>query len=571
MKAQSGTNNGCRLHPLVITLLFLLITGIGTPVWAIEVALLVRPDLTAEMLHGKNKSSMAEVYIAPWRDMLASSGFKVKESSESILVESDLTEYRVIVLPSALCLEEDHLASIKAYLASGGGVMMTWGTGVRNRDGSWRGWDFLKDLIGAAPLESSRSANTPASLQMRWGLPGSSAVPPGYRIRKSLTHVPLYVLETDISNVVGYWADVTYSDNDPVEIKREAGLIVNEPYVGGRIAWCGANIDALHIDRDNYIYAKTMFTDLLRYLAGSGDAYIEPWPKGKQAGILVHGDIEDQFDRVMMIVEVFKKADIQVTYNLLVNEAAKFPQVVELLASNGSELAIHGDNHDLFKGQPFDKQVLRLSRAIKYIQGFSNVPTGFRPPELAYDETSIQAALQLGLKYITADREPDRDYPKVISILDNDDNYQSMVFFPKSELDDYDLFGKLDLTSASDIERVITQDYSRILDLRGLYKFNYHSQYLQNPELITAAQKFIQIIKRDNKSLYINTAKNIAEWIIQRESLTVETSGNDSVLYVTVQNKNAMPVIGASLRVLPPRNVPISIFCSVRVISQLHL
>lgn len=184
--------------------------------------------------------------------------------------------------------------------------------------------------------------------------------------------------------------------------------------------------------------AANLFEDLFLWLAGRPLAAVEPWPEKHRAAVLVQGDIEDQFEKVNSTVELFDRLGIPVTYNLLVDEASRRPDLVKKMLAADGELAIHGDNHNLFAGQPFHIQHLRLSEAIDYIVKQSSYPAGFRPPELVFDAVTIEVMQNLGLSYLLADSTADRAYPR---FQPHDPDYPEaggITFFPKCELDDYD-------------------------------------------------------------------------------------------------------------------------------------
>lgn len=66
-------------------------------------------------------------------------------------VVSDLRDLKaetdeVLVLPSALALDDADRAALRAYHAQGGRLLLTWATGTRDASGQWRGWDFLESM-----------------------------------------------------------------------------------------------------------------------------------------------------------------------------------------------------------------------------------------------------------------------------------------------------------------------------------------------------------------------------------------------------------------------------------------
>lgn len=74
-----------------------------------------------------------------------------QERQNRLSVVSDLKDLKatsgeVLVLPSALALDDSERAALKAYQAQGGRLLMTWATGTRDGAGQWRGWDLLENF-----------------------------------------------------------------------------------------------------------------------------------------------------------------------------------------------------------------------------------------------------------------------------------------------------------------------------------------------------------------------------------------------------------------------------------------
>ncbi|MFH0766371.1 MAG: polysaccharide deacetylase family protein [Calditrichota bacterium] len=550
MKALAG-------NKLKLTVVGLLLVAAG---WILEAnaesqTLLIRPEATWLYLHNDYQSPIVKTWVDFWLRWLGASGVKVEVRGEDGLLE-DINYFNLIVLPGTLCLDEKHILALREFLSCNGGLLMTWATGCRSLNGDWKGYDFLTELMGAPPVEAEDlNAGQLVSLQFRYGSPGTLNTPPGLRLRLFLTHKPCYLPQTAFVQVGGYWSDPTFIDTKLPAASPEAGFITQQTLLGGRIAWFGANLDGMSPDSSNAQGFLNVLKELIPWLKGESACGIAPWPEGKQAAALIHGDIEDQFAGAVNIVSAFSKYRIPNTYNLLVNEAAKYPQLIDRMIKSGAEIGIHGDNHAVFQGQDFDTQVRRLKAALDFIETYTKRPQGFRPPELAYDETTLRALDHLGLRYLTADDTPDRNYPHWTPLQDESFPEKGIVLFPKSELDDWDLFGRFNLTDPVRMADIMLSDYNHALDLGGLYKFNYHSQFLAKPQFAEVADQVISKIKADESKVWCANAADISYWVRQRERLTFSYTASDNALEVCVTNNNPDPAKQVTFCAYPPLGI----------------
>ncbi|MBD3166582.1 polysaccharide deacetylase family protein [bacterium] len=487
-----------------------------------------------------------------WRDLFEDLGYTVSVSRENGLLMTDA--YSFIVLPGALCLSDDHVNSLRRFVDRGGGLLLTGPTGTRNLDGSQRGYAFLEWALGAIPAQIKGKSGEAIALQMRWGVPGTHRLPPGYYLRATLYADPLYIPPSDNIEIGGYWATPGYKDVFSHQIERRAGFVVRDWEAGGRVAWFGDNLGGLHGDPANMQHARLLFEELGTWLTGEALVSTTWWPKRRETAVLIHGDIEDKFGFVSSAVELIDKFGFPATFNLLVNEARKHPAIIRDMVEAGGELAIHGDNHDRYAGQPLDKQIERLQRASEFIEAMDKRPRGFRPPELAFDRTTVEALKQLGFEYITADSIADRAAPRFVPFDPGDPEGEGIVFFPKNELDDYDLFSRYQLKMPSTMTEAMIGDFERIHDMGGLYKWNYHSQYLDGDELIVAKEALFRHLDKQ-KNLWFATALQLAEWTLDRYHLDTSSERVDKGILVRVKNRSEQPVEDVVLKVLPRKGV----------------
>ncbi len=147
-----------------------------------------------------------------------------------------------------MCLANNLKERLREFLDNNGGLIVTGECGTRDDKGEWIGRDFQKLLLGSDPAPASFIADTSTSLRLRSGLPGTSAVPPGFQLRLSVKGDSYFIPEVPDNEIAGYWSLDGYYDMLPAEISKETGFIIRNIKDGGRIAWFGANLNGLHGD-----------------------------------------------------------------------------------------------------------------------------------------------------------------------------------------------------------------------------------------------------------------------------------------------------------------------------------
>ncbi len=512
---------------------------------------LVKPQTTAKFVSPGNPDNLMDSWSATLLTLLRESGINAVVENETFLTSN--APRSTIILHHAECLSDEQIKALHEHLNEGNGLWITSATGYRDETGSVRGWDFLQNLAGGTIDSAGFPIGTAISLQLRYGMPGSSNVPPGYRLRMALTEKPLFIRAEDQGDVVGYWARDKYIAEPPDSILRQAGFVCRTTLTGARVAWMGSGVEGLHLDPVNREMCLKVMTELIDWLEGKGIPSIEVWPDGRKCAVLIHGDLEDKLDAIGTLTSVFKRQDVPVTYNILTSEAVKFPRAIEEILKTRAELSNHGDNLQDFYGQPYQSQIDRLKSAGGYISLYGPAPTTFRPPELVYDDNTLRAAKSAGITAFLTYDKPDRDYP-IYSTAERSIE-SALVFFPKSELADYDLFEKLPVKPVTEKSRSFIGDFHRISDVNGLYKLNFHSRYLMHEELPKAVETAILEIK-SHDDVWIADARTISQWIRMRSRLLLQAASDNARIHLTLTNTSSATARDVVLRILPPQNVP---------------
>ncbi|MCX7835751.1 MAG: polysaccharide deacetylase family protein [bacterium] len=536
---------------LLITLLlgsWMGVTWANTPLQVLYVRPANSAKLIGEQIGEKHRFYQTKSII---RDvLLKGESFQVVIKSDKE-IPKDLVKYDIIILPEIICLSDQDLDHLYQYVQNGGGLFMSGGIGSYTPSGEWRGYSFFYNLMGTEPVAVTNHLNEIEALHFRYGYPGTLAIPPACFLPITPYTAPLTLKHSDAVDILAYWSEGIIGNKDPKDIPREVGFVVREIPDGGRIAWVGADVEGLDISPERKPYYLPFFHQLWNWLAGKAIVGLEPWPMAKKNAILIHGDIETNFHLVENILEPLRKYRVKSTFNLLLSEAEKVPkQLIEDLRNTGGELGSHAYEHNHFWGQPFRIQLERLQRFQNASQKYNFTAKGLRPPYLAHDDSTLEAVRQMGMLYITADKETYANYPRVV-YGKGEYAKKGVVLYPKGELDDYDIFYVLQTKDQREVSRMFLTDYFRLRDCRGLYQFNYHSQFLNTPQLTVVLDSLLEIATQD-QSVWIATAEEISSWILERDQLHLTSSYQNQCLRVVVKNHGNDTQWSSYLKIVNP-------------------
>ena len=64
------------------------------------------------------------------------------------IANGEMEDGDLLVLPASIALSDEQIDQIRAFLLDGGSVLVSWGAGLYDGSGAWRGWGFMADVFG---------------------------------------------------------------------------------------------------------------------------------------------------------------------------------------------------------------------------------------------------------------------------------------------------------------------------------------------------------------------------------------------------------------------------------------
>ena len=167
-----------------------------------------------------------------WRALLDDEG-DVHEIAS--LAKLDPAELGVLVLAEPRAIGPQELAALQGYLEDGGGVVLTGSVAVREPDGSWRGYQAMRALLGGAEVSALDAERAAVLVPARRGAL-SAPLLPGERI-------PI-TFEPGLPAVAGAAAELAWaSTQDGALLGASLRRVVGR----GRLAWLAVGPD--HVSR----------------------------------------------------------------------------------------------------------------------------------------------------------------------------------------------------------------------------------------------------------------------------------------------------------------------------------
>jgi peptidoglycan/xylan/chitin deacetylase (PgdA/CDA1 family) len=473
-----------------------------------------------------------EQLVAPWRTLLRDNKIAFRELSEP--QQLDLSTPGVLILPSAIALDDKEREQIRAFLARGGSVVATWATGTRDGAGQWFGHGFVEELFGVRVHGEVTPDSEETFLMPSGESPVTHRLAAGRRLWiGKLAEKPLRLEAPQIAARYFDWART-----------------VKNGVVNGAIAY-GERDDKHHGARWALLgFAETAWTfqpaeigaligDLLDWLQHRPAVALAAWPHPYRAANLIEMDTEHGFPNALRFAREMERGGFTATFYCLTSEAVKHPDVVHRLAKK-HEIAYHADIHTGFKDRLPVDQAKRLDEMIgemRTILGNTDKVTGFRAPTESYDATTEQLLVKKGITHHTADPSSTEVRLPFLSKNGPGAPMQALVVLPRTQRDDINYLETAH--NPETLARALIADFDLAVEMGGLALLSVHTQHYDpasdaGARMIAAMPKLIQHAAQQRERVWTTNGGAIAEWWRSRERVRVTSARHANRLEVNV-------------------------------------
>lgn len=188
---------------------------------------------------------------------------------------------RVVALPDARALSRREAAALEGFLREGGAAVLTGAVGVRDGDGSWRGWELMAALLDA-PEIATRDAEASRTLTAARRGPLTAPLAPG---RSIALHA-----EPGVPALADPDAELTWPDDGT----RPAGASRRLQVGRGRLVWIAAGPESADEAVADQLFVGGEMPRLVdaavAWAAREPTVEVLAWPEGRALGALLERD-----------------------------------------------------------------------------------------------------------------------------------------------------------------------------------------------------------------------------------------------------------------------------------------
>lgn len=418
----------------------------------------------------------------------------------------------VLVLGSAALLDEPERKAIRAFAESGGSILSTWGTGVRDGRGKWTGFGFVEELLqmkvtGKVDAVDERFLNTFGDHPLTWATPGGQRIYLG-----DIAETPVRVDSPFLAARYFDWQRFPSP-------KNTNGAIAYLEKNGSRRVYFGFSESSWEYDAR--LELPKMLDSTIAWLRHEPRIFKAAWPNFTESAQLLEMDSEDKYPNALNFAAELDAANIRGTFYSLTSIALQHGEVVRKLAEK-HEIGYHAEIHVGFKGKAPAAQQERLNVMVgqmKTIVGSRNLAkvTGFRAPTESWDEATEKLLRKLGVRHHVAD--PAATEARVPMFSRSEPSLGSedaIVVLPRTQMDDLNYQGmKLSVEKASTL---LALDFDYLHEAGALGVLSVHSQnYAQDGLMAKLTPAYVKRLQEHREDTWAASGEEIETWWRVRE------------------------------------------------------
>jgi hypothetical protein len=461
--------------------------------------------------------------IATWEKYLSNMKLSSVTITDEDIEMGKHFDYKLIILPGSKSLSEKEIIQIKKYLERGGSVFATSGVGSFSDDGKWKGWDFINETFGIRFTKELSREESYLIHTLRGSLPLTADVPAGFALRVATWDRPVAVEVLDPRTTqVSYWYDIK-KERGLVrqEIKETAGIVFGT-FGKGKFVWYGFEINSIIGINQEYLYFEKLFNNSVSWLISLPISIGQIWQSEFKAGAMFTVTVTENMSNISNLIPIIQKNNIPITF-LIDPEIAKLDTVRIKNISQYGEVAVIVDigfinswddtDNKLFDQEEQTSKIREAKNTVETITG--KKVFGMIPKFGLFDQNTIFAAINNGIRYIIADSLTDRSVPNVVIKGD-----KKVIVLSRTARDDYEVIRDYGLEEPVFQFYTYQEDIDRLLFENGLLIFNFHPEYQLQAKNVGVIEQIYNDLKK--KNFWINYGSGIINWYQKRDQIQVK-------------------------------------------------
>lgn len=461
---------------------------------------------SATFRHFKRLNGNYGQTYATWEDFLEGSPLSYTTITSGDL-EKGLIGIDVIILPGVAVLSERERNRLEEFVEQGGGVILSWATGLYSPSGEWNGWGFVERLTGSKIVSLGPGGENRSFVAVLSGdSPLNLALPAGLRLR---VHGYDEVFTAEKAEVDAVWvSEKTFYGS---------GGIVRDSYGDGRAVWFGITANMIEGRSEEQDIFKKILLNAIDWVGQRPKVYAPSWPDRTKMAFSLTVDVEAGMEKLSDFLPLVQQRGLPVTFFIVTEEAAKHPFLFSGMTVG--EMAIHADAHIPFENQPLMEQMERLKVARLSVERISGQQVfGFRPVEERYDRNTIEAMGKVGLDYMVTSPTKLTGPKEVFT-----EKGEKIYLLPRSHYDDYYMFYQTKLDSTKALQ-LLQEDFDLTLFTGGHYILPIHTTppwgFLASREKRNTLIEFLDRIDR-KRGVWKATLQDVLKFWQKKENVKV--------------------------------------------------
>lgn len=497
----------------------------------------------------RSQGQSYEPMVKLWRAYFKRRGSTANEVTREQLIAG--IESGVLILPSAVALDESERDAIARFAGRGGSLLGSGLFGTRDARGQFVGLDFLHSTFqirtkGFFPATDDSFFMPFGDGPVTWPIPAGRRMP-----LVTEKDAVLRIASGNVAAVAMDWSRSQPTGPDAVMSFAESARSRVAYFSFADTAW-------RHTDDVILVLDAT-----LGWLRREPQAYKSAWPDGHVAAHLMEMDTEDKFESAPNFAKDLESQGFKGTFYCLTSEAIRYPDIVRDLIARGHEIAYHADVHFGFKGASPGEQELRIRFMKQQMQGIlgerSKEATGFRAPTESYDATTEMLLRKHGMLHHAADESASEDRLPFFSTSEYEVGHdKALVVLPRTQMDDVTFRKGLKYT-IEQVRVILAHDLDLTVRSGAFGLLSVHTQHYVDGGLMHRTMgEYVQKVASYGDRLWVARGDEIASWWRQRDAVHVDQKWTGKTLQVSLQTTAA--VRGFTVFVtLPEKNAPVHV------------
>jgi len=490
---------------------------------------------------------MQDVLLRQWRDYFKEHKRPFREVTNA--AELATIGNAVIVVPSAIALDQAERTALAEHHAKGGSILATGPFGARDGAGNFIGWGFMRQVFGTRVLDEAETSADKSFLVTAADTPITVGFESGARFW--VGKPPENLLRFD-----GGQAAARYLDWARTADGKGPSVVYGEKD-GGRWVLYGFSENA-------WDPAPTPMRKLsdasLEWLERRPAATISSWPNGYRAAHMITMNVDDSVDNAVAFGSSLDILKMRGTFFVVADVAAAAPAAIQTLAAS-HEIAYHGDAAQGFKDQGKPEQERRIKEMQRVISkvGLKNPLLGFRAPAESYDARTEDALQSAGLRYHAVDPNRTDARLPLFAKANKAPPERDVVVLPRTQRDDVVYLQKKDV-ALNEVIGTMRGELALIVEEGALGMLSVNSRNFSRDGVMSqAVPAYLLALAELRPQVWFATGTEVADWWRKRTNLRLSVSEIGKRYELEISNVAEEAVSGATAIVYHPRASNVSV------------